>query len=190
MGDRCQAWESGPGYPLAVCLGQVANVSGLQLFRLLGFQGAMRRTKVPSVVQCGAWEPCRLPSTQAERTRAHLHPSLPEAGSSAPGRLAGLWAPGHRPARLSGCPSQSGIAPWRESRTGLLLCLRPFIPASVLFQAQPHPGAFLSCFSVFPQPPPTSPPPSFYFPPGSTGFPRFLLALAQAWRDMAGTVTL
>lgn len=92
--------------------------------------------------------------------------------------------------------------PPRVSRLGLFGCFLPFILATVLFQLfswdQPagvpqdpdqHSPHFF-CFAMLSPPCPASPPPSFYFPPGSAGFPRFLLALAQAWHDMSGMAIL
>lgn len=50
-------------------------------------------------------------------------------------------------------------------------------------------GAAVLFFHVLPPLPCLAPTP-FYFPPGSVGFPWFLLAVAQAWRDTSGTATL
>lgn len=85
-------------------------------------------------------------------------------------------------------------------------CFLPFIPATVLFgffpgkqpawapQAPPLSSrqVFWSCCSAFPCPPPLPclAPTQFYFPPGSVGFPWFLLAVAQTWCDKSGTATL
>lgn len=92
--------------------------------------------------------------------------------------------------------------PPRVSRLGLFGCFLPFILATVLFQLfswdqpagvpqdpdQRSPHFF--CFAMLSPPCPASPPPSFYFPPGSAGFPWFLLALAQVWHDMSGMAIL
>jgi hypothetical protein len=87
----------------------------------------------------------------------------------------------------------------RVSRTGLFFCFLPFIPATVLFRLCSWDTQLeLPGSSLARRPAPcergslraASPPPSFYFPPGSTDFPWFLLAWAQAWRDRSGVALL